>query len=141
MPHSTYTHHLFISLLTNLLSLEFLPRYSSNSLCVWNFFHSKSIFPNYKLKLRYFIPYLYTHYFINYKLMLRYFLPCFVFYCRAPVRILFQFNANRMGRYPSSLSARNAARNLTKHRHAEQKIKRKGWGLWGFWAFSLSFFG
>ena len=59
-------------------------------------------------------------------------MPYFVFLCRAPVSILFQFHPNRCPRIPSSLSTPNHRAGLIKHSHAERKIKRNGWGLLDF---------
>ena len=93
----------------------------------------------YKTTIKVFVPLFYTFLFTNCKLMLRFFYLVFVFFHGAPVRILYTFIVHRCPYTPSSLSARNTAQELIKHSHAEQKNKRKGWGLLSFGAFSLSF--
>ena len=62
----------------------------------------------------------------------------FGIFCRAPVMILFQFNTQRVGGYPSSLSTQNVRADHAKHHADARKNKKQCGGFWLLlWVLSL----
>lgn len=129
------TSHLNIILSTSFLSLGFFPKYSNNSFFVPNFIPLV-----YKLKRGLNTTILYS-FLSQLQAVIVAFLYRFVFLCRAPVSILFKFNANRMGWYPSSLSRQGNYRQTNKSNDKQASENFYGRGLLDFGAFFFSFFG
>ena len=121
------TSHFNIILSTNFLSSSFFPRYLSNSLFVLNFL-LHSIFTNLKAKSWYYTTIMYI-FLSQLQTFVVVFCHPFVFYCRAPVSILFQFHPHRCPYIPSSLSERNNRAELIKHHRKIQKFYAVGGGF------------